>query len=110
MGSKRTPAFGVASVVAGVVLGICATVAGPAGSVAAETPQQVIDRLQAQGYTVTIDRIGTGPINDCVVTGVRNPKKVTQWVPYVGPGIRDETVLVQEVVSQSISVSLDCSR
>lgn len=96
--------------VAGAVIGSGATVAGPAGTASAETPRQVIDRLQAQGYTVTIDKIGTGPIDDCVVTGVRNPKTVTQWVPYVGPGIRDETVLVQEVVSRSISVSLDCSR
>jgi hypothetical protein len=43
------------------------------------------------------------------VTNVRNPKTITQWVPYVGPGDRESTLILQ-VVSQSISVTLDCSR
>lgn len=89
-----------------------ALVAGPAGAAwADESAQSTIDRLQQQGYTVNIDRIGTGPMSKCVVTSVRNPQTVTQWVPYVGPtlGSRDATVLVPVVTSQSISVSLDCT-
>jgi hypothetical protein len=36
---------------------------------------------------------------------------VTQWVPYTGPGRNgDDRVLVQVITSQSISVSLNCSR
>ena len=46
-------------------------------------------RLQDEGYTVNIDRTGTAPLSQCVVTNVRNPKQVTQWVPYIGPGPTD---------------------
>ena len=77
----------------------------------AESAQATINRLQDEGYTVNIDKIGTAPMNKCVVTNVRNPQQVTQWVPYIGPG-RDngDRSLVLKVMSQSISVTLDCSR
>lgn len=86
---------------------------GPAGTAwADQSAQNTINDLQKQGYTVTIDKIGTGPMSKCVVISVRNPQTVTQWVPYVGPGLgsRDGTFLVPVVTSQSISVSLDCSQ
>lgn len=85
----------------------------PAGEAAAEeNAQDVINDLQREGYTVTIDRVGTGPLSKCVVLSVRNPQTVTQWVPYVGPGLGklDGGFLVPVVTSQSISVSLDCSQ
>jgi hypothetical protein len=45
------------------------------------------------------------------VTSVRNPQNVTQLVPYIGPGRgNDRTILVPQTVSQTISVSLNCSR
>jgi hypothetical protein len=89
-----------------------AAVFGPAGpAIAEESAQDTINDLQRQGYTVTIDKIGTGPMSKCVVTGVRNPNTVTQWVPYVGPGLGndDGNFLVPVVTSQTISVSLDCT-
>ena len=89
-----------------------AIVAGPAAAAWADTSaQQTINQLQQQGYTVNIDRIGTAPMSQCVVTSVRNPQTVTQWVPYVGPtlGRSKGTVLVPVITSQTISVSLDCS-
>jgi hypothetical protein len=100
------------SALAAVVAGVCGAIASPAGLASAEeSPQEVINRLQSEGYTVNIDRIGTAPINDCVVTGVRNPQQVSQWVPYIGPGNNgSDRALVLQVLSQSISVSLDCSR
>jgi hypothetical protein len=93
------------------IAGACLAVVAPAGvAMADETPDQVISRLQDQGYTVNIDRVGSGPTSECVVTNVRNPKQVTQWVPYTGPGARNDHVLVLQVISQSISVTLDCNR
>ena|SRR6476660_3468876 len=86
--------------------------AAPAGLAAADkTAQETIDQLESEGYTVNIDRIGTGPTSDCVVTSVRNPNTVTQWLPAIGPvlGTRDQTVLVETVVSKTISVSLNCT-
>jgi len=103
MRNKRT--FAAAAV------GACVALAAPAGIASAdESAQQTINRLRDQGYTVNIDKIGTAPMSECVVTNVRNPKQVTQWVPYVGPGNNGENPLVLQVVSQSISVTLDCSR
>lgn len=86
--------------------------AGPAGAAWAEqSAQDTINDLQRQGYAVQIDKIGTGPMSKCVVTGVRNPQTMTQWVPYVGPGLgREGTILIPVVTSQTISVSLDCSQ
>jgi len=94
-----------------VTAAACGVIAGPAGtSWADESAQDTINRLQKDGYSVTIDKIGTGPISSCVVTSVRNPQTTTQWVPYVGPGLgsRDSTFLVPVVTSQTISVSLNC--
>ena len=76
----------------------CGLLTGPAGSASADqSAQDTINELQKQGYTVT---------------SVRNPNTVTQWVPYVGPGLgsRGGSFLVPVVTSQSIAVSLDCSQ
>jgi hypothetical protein len=101
----RTTALAAAAAAVTVV----AAPAGPAW--ATESAQETISDLQRQGYAVQIDKIGTGPLSKCVVTSVRNPQTVTQWVPYVGPGLGDQgTFLVPVVTSQTISVSLDCSQ
>jgi hypothetical protein len=97
--------------VGAVAVAVIGLVGAPAGLASAdETAQQVISRLQSQGYTVNIDRVGTAPLDQCVVTSVRNPQQVTQWVPYNGPGRNGDRVLVQVVTSQSVSVSLNCQR
>lgn len=85
---------------------------GPAGQAAAEdqNPWAVIEQLELAGYTVNVDRIGNAPIEQCVVTEVRNPQQVTQPVTVVDRnkhGIDVDTVDV--VVRQSISVTLDCA-
>lgn len=95
---------------AAIGLGAAEVLAGPAGFASADkTAQETITELQQQGYMVTVDRIGTAPMSQCIVTSVRNPQTVTQWVPYAGPGKGDNTVLIPVVTSQTISVSLDCS-
>ena len=94
---------------AAVAAGVAGVIAAPAGLASAETPQDVINELQDEGYIVNIDRVGTAPLSECVVRSVRNPQQVRQWVPYIGPGDRDGDRLVYAVVSQSISVTLDCT-
>jgi hypothetical protein len=98
---------------AAAIAGAGAAMAVPANVASADdrSAQQVISDLQSQGYTVNIDRIGSGPMNKCVVTNVRNPQQVTQWVPYIGPGNNgDRRALVLDVTSQTISVTLDCNK
>ena len=95
---------------AAAIAGVCGAIVAPAGFASAETAQETINRLQSQGYTVTIDKIGTAPIDQCTVTSVRNPQSVSQLVPYIGPGRGgDRSILVPQTVSQTISVSLNCS-
>jgi hypothetical protein len=101
------------SIFTAAALAACAMMAGPAGiaSTQPSSPYETIRQLETEGYTVNIDRVGTAPLNECVVTSVRNPQTVTQWVPYTGPGRNgDDRVLVQVVTSRTISVSLNCSR
>ncbi|MUL66070.1 hypothetical protein BOO86_16465 [Mycobacterium sp. CBMA 234] len=95
---------------AAAMSGAALTMIAPAGLAAAETAQETIDRLQSQGYTVTIDKIGSGPMSQCTVVSVRNPQQNTQWVPYVGPGrgMNNGTLLMPQT-SRTISVSLDCT-
>ncbi|MET0703833.1 MAG: hypothetical protein ABWY93_29670, partial [Mycobacterium sp.] len=97
-----------AMTIAAAAVATFGVLAAPAGLASADkTAQQTINDLQSQGYTVNIDKVGSGPMSSCEVTNVRNPQQVTQWVPAVGPvlGNRDRTVLVQETISQSISVT-----
>src|SRR6476620_7604322 len=95
-----------------VTAGVCGVIAAPAGLASAEeTAQETISRLQSEGYTVNIDRIGTGSMDKCVVTNVRNPQQVKQWVPYTGPGLNgDRRALVLDVTRQTIPVTLDCNK
>lgn len=91
---------------------VCGAIAAPAGLAGADpSAQATISGLQAKGYTVNIDRIGAGPMDKCVVTNIRNPQTITQLLP--GPGIGGRgrgNNLVPTVISQSISVTLDCSK
>ena len=93
-----------AIVVAGATVGV---LVAPAGIAAADmTAAETIANLQAQGYTVNIDRVGAGPLSDCVVTNVRNPQTNSEYVGVVGD---DEPGAVRVITSQTISVSLNCT-
>ncbi|MBI3217375.1 MAG: hypothetical protein HYZ38_26465 [Mycobacterium sp.] len=91
--------------VAAAALGVLAAPAGAAW--ADKNAQETIDDLQNQGYSVTIDRVGSKPLSECSVTAVRNPQSISQWLdlddnaPFNGP--------VPVVLRQSITVSLNCS-
>ena len=84
---------------------------GSAGTAAAyqQNPWQVIEQLELAGYYVNIDRIGTAPIGECTVTDIRNPQQQTELVHDDGRGHHDDDRVVEVVVRQSISVSLDCT-
>lgn len=70
--------------------------------------------LQAQGYTVTIDRIGDNPPETCIVTEVHNAMTTTQQVGSGGttpggPGSSGNKHSTTIVVTKKIDVSLDCT-
>ena len=96
----------VAALAAGV-WGALAAPAGPSSADEGKSAQEVIQDLQDDGYNVTIDKIGTAPLSECVVTSVRNPQQFTQLVPLLGGNT--DGVLFPVIISQPISVSLDCT-
>jgi hypothetical protein len=93
-----------------VMVAAAAVVLTPAGAAMADPARpgnayQTIGQLEASGYDVVIDRVGSAPIGECLVTNVRNPQEVTRTVS-VGKGKDREFITV--VVSRSITVSLNC--
>jgi hypothetical protein len=89
----------------GVIVAPAAVAA--AQPVQAGNAQQTIGELEATGYDVVIDRVGSAPLSQCIVTSVRNPQEVTQTIP-IGKG--DDREFITVVVSRSITVSLNCER
>jgi hypothetical protein len=96
-------------ILAAGALGVCALAASAplASADEGESAQETIQKLQDDGYNVTIDKIGTAPLSECVVTSVRNPQQFTQLKPLLGGN--NDGVLFPQIISQPISVSLDCS-
>jgi hypothetical protein len=96
-----------ATTFAALVMAGLGVIVAPAGWASADqTPAETIANLEAQGYTVNIDRVGAGPLDECVVTSVRNPQTNSEYVGVVGD---DEYGAVRVITSQTISVSLDCT-
>lgn len=95
-----------------IVAAMPAMLGAPVAPAAAQQQNafDVIEQWESAGYQVNIDRIGSAPIGDCVVIGVRNPQQVTQPVLVIGgPDDDDGLDVVDVVVHRSISVSLDCT-
>lgn len=64
-----------------------------------------IGRLENEGYTVTITRIGSGALDQCKVTEIRNPNTITR-TNRSHPGASGVTTIT---VSKTIDVTLDCT-
>lgn len=92
---------------------VCGVLAAPAGLASAdETAQDTINRLQQQGFTVNIDRVGSGTLDECVVTNVRNPRTVTSFSPIDRIGIDDDyniNAFNPIVVGRTVSVTVNCA-
>lgn len=99
---------------AAIAAAACAVVMAPAGVASAEeTPYEVIGRLEAEGYQVNVDRVGSAPINQCVVTNVRNPQTVTELVRVYDGRDKNGDIdwdFIEVIKSRSISVTLNCTR
>ena len=93
-------------ILVGIAAAACGAIAAPAAiASAAESADLTIAQLEAQGFDVKINRIGSAPLDQCVVTDVRNPRERTEFVPVLGG---DGVVPV--VVDRNITVTVDCSR
>ncbi|OBF20024.1 hypothetical protein A5727_09575 [Mycobacterium sp. ACS4331] len=89
--------------VAVAALGVL-TSAGTAS--ADESARDVIDDLRSQGYNVIVDRVGSGNLDNCVVTGVRNPQSISRMP--LGDERDDMDLTGTVTLRQTITVSLNC--
>ena len=87
--------------------GLASAAVSFAAAAHAESAAITIGQLEAQGFEVKLDRVGSAPLSQCEVTDVRNPRERTELVRVGGPGHRD---FIPVVVKRTITVSLDCSR
>jgi hypothetical protein len=92
-----------------VAAAACGLIVAPAGFASAGTNDAVttIGLLEASGYDVRVDRIGSAPLSECEVTSVRNPQEQTRLIRVDGREGRDR--FIEVVVNRTITVSLDCS-
>lgn len=86
----------------------CGIILAPAGLAKAESAVVTIGQLEAQGFDVKIDRVGSAPLSECEVTNIRNPRDRTEFVPVLGG--RNRSGVVPVIVDRTVMVSLDCSR
>ena len=99
-------AWGMAGgiVAAGVVLA--------SGGIATAQPGNAwatIGELEAAGYDVNVDRVGSAPYEQCIVTSVRNPQDITRTIRVDdGRGKDRDHDFVTIVVRRTITVSLNC--
>ncbi|MGK2932080.1 MAG: hypothetical protein ACSLFD_04840 [Solirubrobacterales bacterium] len=80
----------------------------PAVPAAAESANSTIGQLEAQGFDVRVNRLGSGPLDECEVTDIGNVQEQKRLVNVEGSGDRNSIVPI--VVRRTITVSLDCTR
>jgi hypothetical protein len=81
----------------------CGTLAVPATvASAADSAAQTIALLKAEGFDVNVNRIGSAPLDQCVVTDIGNAIERKEFV-------RRGDDLVQVVAERNITVTVNCS-
>jgi hypothetical protein len=92
-------------IMAGIAAAACGAIAAPAAiASAAESAELTIAQLEAQGFDVKVNKFGSAPLDQCVVTDVRNPRERTEFVPVLG----DDNGVVERVVDRNITVTVRC--
>jgi hypothetical protein len=89
--------FAAAAAAAGLLLAPTAA--------AAESAAATIGLLEAQGFDVRVDRVGSAPLDECQVTSVRNPRVQRSVIDF-----DDDHRNVFDVERRTITVSLNCAR
>ena len=87
-----------------LVAASAALLAAPLAS-AADSASTTIGLLEAQGFDVKVDRVGSAPLDRCEVTSVRNPRVQRSLIDF-----DDDDNNVFDVERRTITVSRNCAR
>ena len=91
-------------ILAGIAAAACGAIVAPAAIASAQDSAELtIATLEAQGFDVKVNRIGSAPLDECVVTDIRNGRDRKEFV-------RRGDDLIQVVAERNITVTADCSR
>ena len=91
-------------ILAGIAAAACGAIAAPAAiASAADSAELTIATLEAQGFDVKVSRIGSAPLDECVVTDIGNAREQRERV-------RRGDDLIEVVSRRTITVTADCSR
>lgn len=91
-------------ILVGLAVAACGAILTPAAiASAAESAELTIAQLEAQGFDVKVNRIGSAPLDECFITDVRNARERTELV-------RRGDDLIRVVAQRTITVTADCSR
>ena len=92
-----------AGAIATAALGLAgAAAAAPSGAIDAS---QAVGQLQARGFDVIVNKIGTAPLDQCVVSAVR-PGQTFSRMDSGAPGAMDDVVTT--VTAMTVYVDVAC--
>jgi hypothetical protein len=93
----------VAAAIALAAFGFAGTAtAAPSGVV---TAAQTVGQLQSQGFDVIVNKVGTAPLDHCVVNAVRSGQTFSR-MDSGAPGAMDD--IVTTVTAKTVYVDVSC--
>ncbi|MGO4446240.1 hypothetical protein AB4Z42_23100 [Mycobacterium sp. 2YAF39] len=91
-------------ILTGIAAAACGILQLPAAIASAqESAQLTISTLEAQGFDVKVNRFGSAPLDQCVITDIGNARNRTELR-------RRGNDLIEVVTARNITVTADCSR
>jgi len=95
--------FIAAGAIATAALGLAGgAAAAPSGTIDAS---QAVGQLQARGFAVLVNKVGTAPLDQCVVSAVR-PGQTFSRMDSGAPGAMDD--IVTTVTAMTVYVDVAC--
>jgi hypothetical protein len=94
-----TATLGLSALVALMITTVPQAAAAPAGP---DPVQDTIARLESDGYKVILNRVGSAPLEQCTVSGVRPGRDVTE----LRQNRRDQTV--ERILYTTVYVDVAC--
>ncbi|HET7667961.1 MAG TPA: hypothetical protein VFK56_18225 [Mycobacterium sp.] len=102
MKSFVLPVIAAAAIAAGALGSAGAAGAAPSGTVDAS---QTVGQLQASGFDVIVNKLGTAPLDRCLVSAVR-PGQTFSRMDSGAPGAMDD--IVTTVTAMTVYVDVVC--
>ena len=99
--------FTLLAIAVGAIATAALGLAGAAGAAPSGAPDasQTVDQLRARGFDVIVNKVGTAPLDRCVVNAVRPGQTFTR-MDSGAPGAMDD--IVTTVTAMTVFVDVAC--